>query len=109
MVFLIATGENHHDLALARVAPDAETPGWSHTGLYHFAIQVADDQALRTMRDRLVAAGALTGSSDHGVSHSLYGVDPDGTEFEVYSDVPEAERDSDVETLLAQRPRPLQI
>ena len=31
---------------------------------------------------------ALTGSSDHGVSKSLYGRDPDGNEFEVMWRVP---------------------
>ena len=32
--------------------------------------------------------GALTGASDHGVSKSLYGRDPDGNEFEVMWQVP---------------------
>jgi catechol-2,3-dioxygenase len=31
-----------------------------------------------------VDAGALVGSSDHGVSLSLYAQDPDGLEFEVF-------------------------
>ena len=34
------------------------------------------------------ALGALTGSSDHGVSKSLYGRDPDGNEFEIMWQVP---------------------
>ena len=32
--------------------------------------------------------GALVGESDHGVSKSLYGKDPDGIEFEVMWAVP---------------------
>jgi len=32
--------------------------------------------------------GAPTGASDHGVSKSLYGRDPDGNEFEVMWSVP---------------------
>ena len=32
--------------------------------------------------------GALVGESDHGVSKSLYGHDPDGIEFEVVWTVP---------------------
>ena len=40
------------------------------------------------MRERLVAMGALVGESDHGVSKSLYGHDPDGIEFEVLWTVP---------------------
>ena len=34
------------------------------------------------------AAGALGGASDHGVSKSLYGSDPDGNEFEIMWRVP---------------------
>ncbi len=34
-------------------------------------------------------AGALVGSSDHGVSLSLYAKDPDGIEFEVFWTVPD--------------------
>ena len=40
------------------------------------------------MADRLRDMGALTGASDHGVSKSLYGRDPDGNEFEVMWEVP---------------------
>ena len=40
------------------------------------------------MRERLVEMGALVGESDHGVSKSLYGHDPDGIEFEVLWTVP---------------------
>ena len=36
----------------------------------------------------LSGAGALGGSSDHGVSKSLYGADPDGNEFEIMWRVP---------------------
>jgi catechol-2,3-dioxygenase len=31
----------------------------------------------------LAAARALTGESSHGATKSLYGVDPDGNEFEI--------------------------
>jgi catechol-2,3-dioxygenase len=40
------------------------------------------------MRERLVGLNALVGESDHGVSKSLYGHDPDGIEFEVLWTVP---------------------
>jgi catechol-2,3-dioxygenase len=36
----------------------------------------------------LQEAGALVGTSDHGVNKSLYAVDPDGLEFEVTWVVP---------------------
>ena len=36
----------------------------------------------------LSAAGALGGASNHGVSKSIYGSDPDGNEFEIMWRVP---------------------
>jgi len=36
----------------------------------------------------LSEAGSLGGTSDHGVSKSLYGADPDGNEFEILWRVP---------------------
>jgi catechol-2,3-dioxygenase len=43
---------------------------------------------LATAAAVLSATGALGGASDHGVSKSLYGADPDGNEFEVMWRVP---------------------
>jgi catechol-2,3-dioxygenase len=40
------------------------------------------------MAAQLRELGALSGASDHGVSKSLYGRDPDGNEFEVMWQVP---------------------
>jgi catechol-2,3-dioxygenase len=51
-------------------------------------VHTIDD--LAQARQRLLAAGALTGESDHGVSKSLYAHDPDGIEFEVMWAVPRA-------------------
>ena len=56
--------------------------------MYHLAWEVATIEDLATMRDRLAAAGALVGASDHGANKSLYAHDPDGLEFEVMFLVP---------------------
>ncbi len=56
--------------------------------MYHSAWEVADITDLVRARQRLIEAGALVGSSDHGVSLSLYAKDPDGLEFEVFWTVP---------------------
>jgi len=56
--------------------------------MYHSAWEVADITDLWRARQRLSEAGALVGSSDHGVSLSLYAKDPDGLEFEVFWTVP---------------------
>ena len=54
-------GDNHHDLGLFSVGPDAPRPQRGSVGLYHLAWEV---------------------------SKSLYGQDPDGNEFEIMWRVP---------------------
>jgi catechol-2,3-dioxygenase len=80
--------DNHHDLGLFSVGAAAPRPPRGGTGLYHLAWEVPTIEALAEAQTELAAAGALTGMSDHGVSKSLYGRDPDGIEFEVMWAVP---------------------
>src|SRR5215210_4446951 len=81
-------GENHHDLGLFAVGPEAPRPPRGSTGLYHLAWEVPTIEDLATAANELSGAGALGGASDHGVSKSLYGQDPDGNEFEIMWRVP---------------------
>ena len=86
--FLRAPGSsNDHDLGLFEVA-DGAVPGGQYLGLYHLAWEVGTLAELAQTRDRLAAAGALVGASDHRVSKSLYAKDPSGIEFEVMWRVP---------------------
>jgi catechol-2,3-dioxygenase len=88
-VFMRAgAGDNHHDLGLFSVGPDAPRPPRGSTGLYHLAWEVPTIEDLATAARELSTAGALGGASDHGVSKSLYGADPDGNEFEIMWRVP---------------------
>jgi catechol-2,3-dioxygenase len=86
-----AGGENHHDLGLFSVGPDAPRPPRGSTGLYHLAWEVPTIEDLVGAADALSKADALTGASDHAVSKSLYGADPDGNEFEIMWRVPREE------------------
>src|SRR6478752_4436388 len=81
-------GENHHDLGLFEVGAAAPRPPRGSVGLYHLAWEVATIEDLATAQQALAEAGALSGASDHGVSKSLYGRDPDGNEFEIMWRVP---------------------
>ena len=81
-------GENHHDLGLFEVGAEAPRPGRGSVGLYHLAWEIDTIEALADMARSLSDLGALTGASDHGVSKSLYGRDPDDNEFEVMWRVP---------------------
>jgi catechol-2,3-dioxygenase len=47
------------------------------------------DDDLRAALEAVKAHGvAIVGASDHTVTHSLYILDPDGNEIELYIDVP---------------------
>ena len=85
------TGDNHHDLGLFAAPGAPHPPTGTITGLYHLAWQVDRVQDLAELRDKLIAAGAYTGESDHGATLSIYGKDPDGNEFEVLWMLPRAE------------------
>jgi catechol-2,3-dioxygenase len=88
-VFMRAgAGDNHHDLGLFSVGPDAPRAPRGSVGLYHLAWEVPTIDDLAEAARILSEAGALGGASDHGVSKSLYGSDPDGNEFEIMWRVP---------------------
>jgi catechol-2,3-dioxygenase len=83
-----ADTENHHDLGLFALGPNAQLPQPGRVGLYHLAWEVPTIDELADMARRLRELGSLVGASDHGVSKSLYAKDPDGNEFEVMWAVP---------------------
>ena len=88
-VFMRAAGsDNHHDLGLFSVGPAAPRSARGSVGLYHLAWEVPSIDDLAAAARILSEAGALGGASDHGVSKSLYGSDPDGNEFEIMWRVP---------------------
>ena len=92
MAFLRAQGsDNHHDLGLLAVGPEAPRPPRGSTGLYHLAWEVPAIEDLARAAQVLSDEGALGGASDHGATKSLYGRDPDGNEFEIMWLVPRAE------------------
>jgi catechol-2,3-dioxygenase len=98
--FLRAPGSaNDHDLGLFALR-DAEPAGLAEpeprVGLYHLAWEVGTLGDLADAREKLRAAGALVGQSDHRVSKSLYAKDPDGIEFEVMWRVPAEDWDEEL-------------
>jgi catechol-2,3-dioxygenase len=51
----------------------------------------------------------VLGATDHGVTHSLYLLDPDGNEIELYIDVPGVDWRSDPSLAIGGLPRPLRL
>ncbi|HET9142795.1 VOC family protein [Actinophytocola sp.] len=115
MAFLrAADSDNDHDLGLfgvgtagnGPVGDGTDTPrdGRPSVGLYHLAWSVRTLTELAGFARAMADAGALVGSSDHTVSKSLYGKDPDGIEFEVSWFVPRDRVTPEMEESLALRP-----
>jgi catechol 2,3-dioxygenase len=104
MLFLTATGENHHDLALLRVGDSAPSPPSTAVGLYHVAIQLPDWDAVKQAHRLLRDQGLLRGTADHGVTKSLYTADPDGNEIELFCDAPREEWEGRVDSVMTVRP-----
>jgi len=99
-----SSGRTHHELLLIEVGEDAAPlPRGRHLGLYHFGLKVGDtDEELRAAWARLEEAGVpIVGTSDHTVTHSLYILDPDGNEIELYIDVAGVDWKSDPNLIMA--------
>ncbi|MGH9080486.1 MAG: VOC family protein [Acidimicrobiales bacterium] len=89
-VAAFSSGRTHHELLLIEVGDGAASPPRGRrTGLYHVGLKVGDtDEELREALARVQEAGVtVLGASDHTVTHSLYILDPDGNEIELYIDV----------------------
>jgi len=98
------SGRTHHELLLIEVGEDAAAvPQGRRLGLYHFGLKVGDsDDELRDVLSRIEGRGVtIVGSSDHTVTHSLYILDPDGNEIELYIDVPGVDWKSDPSLVMA--------
>jgi catechol 2,3-dioxygenase len=89
--FSAPSNRTHHELLLIEVGEDAAAlPRGRRVGLYHFGLKVGtSDDELREALAKVQHAGVtVVGTSDHTVTHSLYLLDPDGNEIELYVDVP---------------------
>ena len=88
---VLSGGRTHHELLLIEVGHAPEQPRGRRIGLYHVGWKIGESlQAFKQMRDRLLKQGyEIEGQSDHTVSQSLYLMDPDGNEVELYVDNPE--------------------
>jgi catechol 2,3-dioxygenase len=87
---MFSSGRTHHELLLLEVGPDAQPiPSGRRAGLYHFGLKIGEtDDELRSAIAKLQQEGVtIAGTADHTVTHSVYIVDPDGNEIELYIDV----------------------
>lgn len=98
MVFMRA-GEDHHDLALLQLPPDAiDPPPGNYTGIEHFSYRVESVDEIMQITEMLLARGVEIdrGPGRHGPGENTFIVfrDPDGNNVEFYSDMEQIPRDS---------------
>ncbi len=83
-------GDQHHDLALLEVSPEADPPKEDQVGLHHVALKVENLEALKAAWRALKSQGVpIVRAVDHGITLSVYFLDPEGNRLELYCDVGE--------------------
>jgi catechol 2,3-dioxygenase len=86
---VFSSGRTHHEMLLLEVGgfPDRSRRG--KPGLYHIGFKIGDspEDAKRVYKELQEKGVEIVGTSDHTVTHSIYILDPDGNELELYADV----------------------
>ena len=86
---IFSSGRTHHELLLLEIGGKPKHKNFPEPGLYHIGFKIGDGpEALKAAYLELKDKGVtIIGATDHNVTHSLYILDPDGNELELYSDV----------------------
>jgi catechol 2,3-dioxygenase len=88
----LTCGVVHHNLALFKAPEGARPIQKGQVGLNHFAFKVESYPALQAAHERLVEAGAtIDHIVDHGMTRSVYFLDPDCIEMELFCDTYDTE------------------
>ncbi len=103
---MFSTGRTHHELLLIEVGKKKKTKE-IQAGLYHIGFKIGDsDKELQEVYKTLLKEEVkIVGATDHGVTHSLYILDPDGIELELYVDMTDAWKKDP--SLIAVAPKPI--
>ena len=88
-IAIFSSGRTHHELLLIEVGGKPKLPHAPEPGLYHIGFKIGDstEELKEVYRDLSAKDVRIIGATDHGVTHSLYILDPDGNELELYADV----------------------
>lgn len=105
---IFSGGRTHHEMLLIEVGGVPRKHG-VEPGLYHIGFKVGNStEELREVYRHLKKEGVkILGTTDHKVTHSIYILDPDGNELELYADVSD-EWKKDPQAILSM-PRPLDL
>jgi catechol 2,3-dioxygenase len=90
----LTCGIVHHNLALFKAPEGAQPPQKGQIGLNHFAFKVKSYKALQEAHERLTQANAtIDHIVDHGMTRSVYFLDPDGLMMELFCDTFDTEEE----------------
>lgn len=108
-IALFSSGRTHHELLLIAIGGAPKEGRRFEPGLYHIGFKVGDTHAdiVDVYKHLVTSAVKIVGSADHGVTHSIYILDPDGNELELYADVSDVWK-NDPKAIL-QPPKPLAL
>lgn len=84
-----SSGRTHHELLLKEVGGEKEIDKHIGPGLYHIGFKIGDGhEAIEDVWNELKKKQVtIIGTGDHTVTHSIYILDPDGNELELYADI----------------------
>lgn len=84
-----SSGRTHHEMLLIEVGGQPAPKGHPKPGLYHIGFKIGDspEDAKRVFKELIEKGVTVVGTADHTVTHSIYVLDPDGNELELYADV----------------------
>lgn len=82
-------GRTHHELMLLEVDGEPDPKTNAKPGLYHIGFKIGDspEEARKAYQELKKEGVSIVGTGDHGITHSIYILDPDGNEIELYADV----------------------
>ena len=86
---IFSGGRTHHELLLIEVGGAPKEHTHPKPGLYHIGFKIgnAHEDLVQAYHELEAKGVAIVGTADHTVTHSLYILDPDGNELELYADV----------------------
>ena len=92
MVFMSASDDASHELALMSTDQIRSSPGKNSVGLYHFAWEMDSLEDLQQIYQKIKNNDVeVVGIGDHGISIGVYILDPDGNQVEIFYELPKNE------------------
>lgn len=98
---LYSSGRTHHEMLLIEVGGTPQKSMRPTPGLYHIGLKIGNtDAELKSALEELREKGVrIIGTANHHVTHSIYILDPDDNEIELYTDVDESWREDTLKIL----------